>query len=83
MAVVTGGGTGLGKATALELSRLCAAVAVVGRRREPLEETVAEQLWANEDVRRTLLANVPSRRFGREEEVAPRVPISSPTTATT
>jgi NAD(P)-dependent dehydrogenase (short-subunit alcohol dehydrogenase family) len=29
-----------------------------------------EQLWANDDVRRTLLANVPLRRFGREEEVA-------------
>lgn len=40
--VVTGGGTGLGKAMALELSRLGAAVAVVGRRREPLEQTVAE-----------------------------------------
>jgi NAD(P)-dependent dehydrogenase (short-subunit alcohol dehydrogenase family) len=42
VAVVTGGGTGLGKAMALELSRLGAAVAVVGRRREPLEQTVAE-----------------------------------------
>jgi NAD(P)-dependent dehydrogenase (short-subunit alcohol dehydrogenase family) len=42
VALVTGGGTGLGKAMALELSRLGAAVAVCGRRLEPLEETVAE-----------------------------------------
>ncbi len=42
VALVTGGGTGLGKAMALELARLGAAVAVAGRRREPLEETVAE-----------------------------------------
>jgi NAD(P)-dependent dehydrogenase (short-subunit alcohol dehydrogenase family) len=39
--LVTGGGTGLGKAMALELSRLGAQVAVLGRRREPLEATVA------------------------------------------
>ena len=39
--LVTGGGSGLGRAMALELSRLGAKVAVVGRRREPLEETVA------------------------------------------
>jgi NAD(P)-dependent dehydrogenase (short-subunit alcohol dehydrogenase family) len=42
VALVTGGGTGLGKAMALELSRLGAAVAVLGRRREPLDETVGE-----------------------------------------
>lgn len=42
VAVVTGGGTGLGRAMALELSRLGAGVAVLGRRREPLEETVGE-----------------------------------------
>src|SRR5712692_11008507 len=42
VALVTGGGTGLGKAMALELARLGASVAVLGRRREPLDETVAE-----------------------------------------
>jgi NAD(P)-dependent dehydrogenase (short-subunit alcohol dehydrogenase family) len=38
--LVTGGGSGLGRAMALELGRLGAKVAVLGRRREPLEETV-------------------------------------------
>lgn len=37
--LVTGGGTGIGRATALALARLGATVAVVGRRRGPLEET--------------------------------------------
>jgi citronellol/citronellal dehydrogenase len=40
--VVTGGGSGLGRATALELADLGAAVVVAGRRTEPLEETVAQ-----------------------------------------
>jgi citronellol/citronellal dehydrogenase len=39
--VVTGGGSGLGRATAVELTALGASVAVLGRRIEPLEETVA------------------------------------------
>ena len=38
--LVTGGGSGLGRAMALELGRLGARVAVLGRRLEPLEETV-------------------------------------------
>jgi NAD(P)-dependent dehydrogenase (short-subunit alcohol dehydrogenase family) len=40
-AIVTGGGSGIGRALALELARLGAAVSVAGRRLEPLEETVA------------------------------------------
>ncbi len=39
--VVTGGGSGLGRATAIELAGLGATVVVAGRRVEPLEETVA------------------------------------------
>jgi citronellol/citronellal dehydrogenase len=41
-ALVTGGGTGLGKATALELARCGAAVTVMGRRADVLEQGVAE-----------------------------------------
>jgi citronellol/citronellal dehydrogenase len=39
--LVTGGGSGLGRATAVELTALGARVVVVGRRAEPLEETVS------------------------------------------
>jgi citronellol/citronellal dehydrogenase len=41
VAIVTGGGSGFGRATALELARLGASVVVAGRRRAPLEETAA------------------------------------------
>jgi NAD(P)-dependent dehydrogenase (short-subunit alcohol dehydrogenase family) len=55
VAVVTGGGSGLGRAIALELGRLGASVAVAGRRPEPLDETVAllagEGLAVPTDVR--------------------------------
>ncbi len=74
VALVTGGGTGLGRASALELARCGAAVAVVGRREEPLRETVAEigedqASWATGDVRereqaRVLVAGV-LERWGR------------------
>ena len=40
VALVTGGGSGLGRAAALELAALGARVVVCGRRREPLDETV-------------------------------------------
>jgi len=40
VALVTGGGSGIGRETALAFAREGALVAVAGRRREPLEETV-------------------------------------------
>src|SRR5258707_2399412 len=42
VALVTGGGTGLGRATALELTRCGAQVTIVGRRTEVLEQAAAE-----------------------------------------
>ena len=41
VAIVTGGGSGLGRASALELAALGATVIVCGRREQPLEETAA------------------------------------------
>jgi citronellol/citronellal dehydrogenase len=55
VALVTGGGTGLGKATALELARCGASVVIAGRRAEVLEQAVAEigarAGWIAGDVR--------------------------------
>ena len=42
VALVTGGGTGIGRCIAHELASLGATVVVAGRRPEPLDETVAE-----------------------------------------
>ena len=42
VAIVTGGGTGIGRASALALGRAGYSVVIAGRRPDPLEETVAE-----------------------------------------
>lgn len=42
VAIIIGGGTGLGKATSLAMARAGADIVVAGRRPEPLEGTVAE-----------------------------------------
>ena len=54
VAVVTGAGTGIGKASALALLRDGYSVALAGRRVAPLEETVAE---AGEDGARTIVVS--------------------------
>src|SRR5438128_10567683 len=57
VALVTGGGTGLGRASALELARCGAAVTIIGRRSEVLEDAAEEIAalgsvhWVSGDVR--------------------------------
>ena len=76
IALVTGGGTGIGRATALALAGEGASVVVCGRRTEPLEETQAlvealgtECLAVPTDVREPeqveALVDAALERFGR------------------
>ena len=76
VAIVTGGGTGIGRATAIELARTGASVAICGRRPEPiarareaLEATGAEVLAAPCDVREpeqvSAFLDAVDERFGR------------------
>jgi 3-oxoacyl-[acyl-carrier protein] reductase len=76
VALVTGGGTGLGRAIAREYARTAAKVAIAGRRPEPLEQTRVELERSGEetmafraDVREpeqvTALVDAVLERFGR------------------
>ena len=76
VAIVTGGGTGIGRATALLLAERGASVAVAGRRREPLDSVVAEieavdrkALALETDVRKSesvqAMVDAVVARFGR------------------
>lgn len=47
VAIITGGGTGIGRQAAIDMAKEGAKVLVMGRRLEPLEETVAEIKKAN------------------------------------
>ena len=50
VAIITGGGTGIGRATARELARTGARVAICGRRPEPLDAVRDELLTAGAEV---------------------------------
>jgi NAD(P)-dependent dehydrogenase (short-subunit alcohol dehydrogenase family) len=79
VAVVTGGGSGIGREIALELSRLGHPLALLGRRREPVEEVLAESggggLALPCDVRDpaavAAAAEEVERRFGPAEVLVP------------
>ena len=84
--LVTGGGTGLGRAMALELGRLGAKVAVLGRRREPLEETIAQLggkgFAAPADVREPEASPLRSMRPSLRSDRSPRSSTTQPGTST-
>ncbi|KAF0962578.1 putative 2,4-dienoyl-CoA reductase [Rhodococcus sp. T7] len=76
VALITGGGTGIGRAIALDMARCGADVVISGRRPEPLEKTVAEiealggrALAVPADIREeeqvTALVDRALERFGR------------------
>jgi citronellol/citronellal dehydrogenase len=77
VAIVTGGGTNLGKAAAAELARCGASVVIAGRRAEVLEEAAAEVgdrcSWVAGDIRERAgaerIVTTALERFGRVDLV--------------
>jgi citronellol/citronellal dehydrogenase len=73
VALVTGGGTGIGRATATQIVAAGGQVAICGRRREPLEETAAElgdtcfalPCDVREQEQVTAMLDAVQERFGR------------------
>ena len=71
VAVVTGAGTGIGKAAAIALVKAGYAVALAGRRKEPLEET------AKEAKGKTLVVRSKSTRLNSSHIQKSRMPSSA------
>src|SRR5690348_6929389 len=68
-ALVTGGGTGLGRATALELARCGASVAIAGRRQDVLDEA-AQAISAAAGAEVAALAGDIRERAGADRLIA-------------
>jgi NAD(P)-dependent dehydrogenase (short-subunit alcohol dehydrogenase family) len=79
VAVITGGGTGIGKATALLFAREGAAIVLAGRRKEPLEKTAQEIVQAGGRAEFVLTDVAESRQvqalFAKAEQLFGRIDI--------
>ena len=69
--LITGGGTGLGRAMALRFAELGASLFLVGRREDPLKET-ARDIVSQRRARRLVLGRHSRLRRGRSSRSPPR-----------